>query len=227
MRKWYLDCVTRQGEPVVLYHAQVRWGALALRYASVLGGATSLRHTPEPRVEGDTVTFRAPRLGIDGTWRALAPAHEERLSDGVEWWCVQPRAKVSLRLGDRALSGLGYVETLTLTRPPWRLPFDELRWGRFCAADRGAVWIEWRGAHPLDLALIDGAPAGFAPGRLGLHDHRVLRSGRIGETALAMVPRLERLPGRILGLSETKWLSRGALAGSEGWAIHEVVRWPR
>ena len=227
MRKWYLDCVTAGGEPAVLYHARIRWGAFALRYASVLGGGTTLRSTPEPRVEGDTVVFRAPGLGIDGTWRALAPAHERLLTDGVEWRCVQPRAQVSLRLGGRALSGLGYVEVLTLTRVPWRLPIDELRWGRFCAADTGAVWIEWRGAHPLKVALVDGAPADFTPERLRLHGDRVLRSGRIGETALAMIPRLDRLPGRIVGLSETKWLSRGALAGSEGWAIHELVRWPR
>jgi hypothetical protein len=134
---------------------------------------------------------------------------------------------VSLNIAGRPVTGLGYVEVLTLTLPPWRLPIDELRWGRFCAADGGAVWIEWRGPHPLKLGLLDGAPAPFMPERLGLRDHRVLRSGRIGETALAMIPRLDRLPGRVLGLSETKWLSRGALAGSEGWAIHEVVRWPR
>jgi hypothetical protein len=56
----------------------------------------------------------------------------------------------------------------------------------------------------------------------------VLRSGRIGDTALSILPDLASLfPGRIVGLFETKWLSRGALGGERGWAIHEVVRWPR
>ena len=224
LRKWYLDCVTAAGEAVVLYQARLRWGPLALRYASLLGGRTTLRATPEPSVEGDTVRWSAPRLAVTGTWRGLAPERRENLVPGVEWRCVQPRARASLQIAGREVSGLGYVELLILTVPPWRLPIDELRWGRFCSEDRGAVWIEWRGAHPLRVALIDGVPADFHAGSLRLHDERVLRSGRIGET---VIPRLRRLfPARIARLSETKWVSRGELAGSEGWAIHEVVRWP-
>jgi hypothetical protein len=92
MGKWYLDCVTAEGESVVLYQAQLRWGALAIRYASVLGGGTTLRAISEPSVDGDTVAWSAPRLGVEGTWRALAPARRETLFPGVEWRCVQPRA---------------------------------------------------------------------------------------------------------------------------------------
>lgn len=125
MRKWYLDCVTAEGESVVLYQAQLRWGALAIRYASALGGGTTLRATAEPSVDGDTVAWSAPRLGVEGTWRALAPARRETLFPGVEWRCVQPRARVSLLFDGRRLSGLGYVEMLTLTVPPWRLPIEE------------------------------------------------------------------------------------------------------
>jgi hypothetical protein len=224
LRKWYLDCVTAAGETVVLYQARLSWGPLALRYAGVLGGHTTLRATPEPSVDGDTVSWNAPRLALEGTWRAVAPERRESLLPGVEWRCVQPRARVSLQIGGRKLTGLGYVELLTLSIPPWRLPIDELRWGRFCSEERGAVWIEWRGPHPLRVALVDGARADFDPETLRLHDDRVLRSGRIGKT---VIPRLKRLfPSRIARLSETKWLSRGSLAGSEGWAIHEVVRWP-
>ena len=75
----------------------------------------------------------------------------------------------------------------------------------------------------------------FAAGgvRLTLGESTVLRGGVLAETALPMIPGVQRLfPFRILRTRECKWLSRGVLkrpdAGAgNGWAIHEVVRWPR
>jgi hypothetical protein len=60
--------------------------------------------------------------------------------------------------------------------------------------------------------------------RVRFVDQRVLREGAIGETVLAIVPGLERFPGRILGLSETK---RYARTPSGGHVIHERVEWPQ
>jgi hypothetical protein len=136
------------------------------------------------------------------------------------------------------VEGLGYVEELVMTVPPWRLPIDSLRWGRFASARSGLTWIEWRGAHPLRLALLDGKPADLASASeeqvdaggssLSLSAAAVLRSGRIARTALSGIPGLARtFPLGILGLEETKWRSRGTLGADQGWAIHEVVRWPR
>ena len=158
----------------------------------------------------------------------VAPRFAAELTEGVHWDCVQPRARVELRMPDgRTLRGRGYAEVLSLSIAPWRLPIHELRWGRFAGERHGAVWIEWLGPHPLKLVLLDGARVDAMP-PLRLSDEVVLRSGRIGETALRLLPR--RLPG--LGLEETKWRSRGELAlpgepPDRGWAIHEVVRWPR
>ena len=242
LRKWYLDCIAEDGELAVAYCAELRWGALALSYASLLQlddaqgtrVRSTLRACPEPELAGQRLSWVAPALGISGTWDARASAFSAELSEGVRWECVQPRSQVELRLPDgRMLLGLGYAEILTLTIPPWRLPIRELRWGRFAGAEHGAVWIEWQGPHPVNLVLIDGAPAELSiDGVLRLSESRVLRSGRIGETALSIIPDLEKVfPGRIVGLEETKWRSRGALtlAGApveNGWAIHEVVRWP-
>jgi hypothetical protein len=67
---------------------------------------------------------------------------------------------------------------------------------------------------------------------LSLDRRDVLREGAIGATVLAAVPELvKRVPGRLLGVHERKWRSRGVLERPhrpplEGWAIHEVVRWP-
>ena len=246
LRKWYLDCVAEDGEVLIAYQAELRWGRLSLRYASVLqldGARSTLRDCPAPRLSGERISWEAPALHLSGTWDALAPAAEVELIPGVRWRCLQPRSRVELRVGGRPLRGLGYAEELELTIPPWRLPIDELRWGRFAGESHGAVWIEWRGPHPLSLTLIDGVRAeairiaedGIRAGsaELRLTEPRVLRSGRIGETALSIIPDLSKLfPGRIVGLEETKWRARGTLEvpsaeAEQGWAIHEVVRWPK
>jgi len=227
LAKWYLDCVTDEGEAVIAYRAELRWGAVAIGYASVLRHRektevrSTLRACPLPELRGDELLWEAPPLRIEGRWRALAPAARETVSQGVDWICVQPRSEVELRLDGRTLRGLGYAEELKLTVPPWKLPIDELRWGRWVAKDRGLVWIDWRGPHSKKVSI------GGEPSELALDEGRVLRSGAIGETALSIIPDLHKVfPGRIVGLHETKWLARGRIGSSEGWAIHEIVKWP-
>jgi hypothetical protein len=250
LRKWYFDCVSEDGDAVIAYRAELRWEAVALQYASFLhappGTAprvrSTLRRCPAPSVEADLVRWDAAPLEISGTWERAAPAFSTELLRGpagdVLWRCEQPRGRARIRLpSGHAVEGFGYVEELSLTLPPWRMPIDELRWGRFTSAGAGLTWIEWRGPHPLRLALLDGRgvelssadEARVEVGRasLALSDKRTLRSGRIGATVLSIIPGLERIfPLRVLGLEETKWLSRASLGPCSGWAIHEVVRWP-
>lgn len=265
LSKWYLDCVAADGETVIAYVADLGWSGLALRYTSVLdhrGGETrvsrSLRGYESPAADGDTLTWSSTPLGVHGVWRAIVPPVEEAIlasADGsVAWRCVQPASLVALRVADgeggppRAVNGLGYAEELTLTIPPWRMPIQELHWGRFVSAldDAGEhaslVWIDWRGPHAARVVCFGGArvEAEVSAERVALSggttlslDRRdVLREGAIGATVLAAIPQLSaNLPGRILGVHERKWRSRGVLerpgrSPVEGWAIHEVVRWP-
>jgi len=249
LRKWYLDCVAEDGALAIVYCAELRWRSLALRYASLLQfddarGATvrsTLRGCPEPRADGRKLFLDAPALDLSGRWEALDPPASTTLLAGVQWDCVQPRSQVELNLPQGVLRGLGYAEMLTLRVAPWSLPIDELRWGRFAAKEHGAVWIEWRGPHPVRVVLIDGAASDgkiteraiSVPGApLRIEPGRVLRSGRIGETALSIIPDLASIfPGRIVGLEETKWRSAATMelqqARHDGFAIHEVVRWPK
>jgi hypothetical protein len=68
---------------------------------------------------------------------------------------------------------------------------------------------------------------------VSLFENSVLREGALVKTALSMIPGINKLfPLRILQARECKWLSRGLLKQpdaeeSRGWAIHEVVRWPK
>jgi hypothetical protein len=151
-----------------------------------------------------------------------------------------PRARATLALGERRLTGWGYVEHLDLTLRPWRLPIDELRWGRFASAAGGIVWIHWLGAHPLSLVLVNGrevtdtqiseSAIRWRGGSLHLLPGRTLRRGPLGSTVLRSAPLLNAMaPRAARALDEHKIVSRAelSLSGapvSSGWSIHESVR---
>jgi hypothetical protein len=166
----------------------------------------------------------------------------------VEWNCLQPTAAAEIDLGNgRRIAGLGYVEHVTLSIPPWRLPIDELRWGRFLSAKEALVWVDWRGEKPLHLIFHNGkeletteiTDRGIeARGlTLSLVEKVVIREGPLVTTVLSAIPGIQQLfPVRILGSHECKWLSRGVLKKkwatdsirakdmvTTDWAIHEVV----
>jgi hypothetical protein len=255
LSKWYLDCVSDDGSAFIGYVASLRWRGLSLNYASALQYGhereveteTTLQESAIPQVKGSCVQWSSSRLGLTGSWEATAQPIKRILLElpagSIEWNCLQPRARADLRLDDgRRLAGLGYVEHLTISIPPWQLPFDELRWGRFLSTEDALVWINWRGAHSLNLSFHNGVEArtarftnqGLETGEMSLAfgDHKVLREGDLVETALSSIPGIHRLfPFRILRTRECKWLSRALLKrapaeSSAGWAIHEVVRWP-
>jgi hypothetical protein len=258
LSKWYLDCVGDGGDVFIAYAAEVRWRALSIRYTSTLiqraGSATqiaaTLRSAPPPALDGDTLAWSAPALDVSGRWTALAPERSDTVlateEGAVTWRCLMPKARAEIAFGARSsppIRGLGYAEHLSLTLPPWQMPIDELRWGRFLSDDAALVWIDWRGPHTHRLVLLDGVatgPARFDDGGITLGDGaarlsftapRVLREGALGKTALAILPAVETiLPVRILATEERKWVARGALerggTRTEGWVIHEVVRWP-
>lgn len=180
-------------------------------------------------------------MHVEGSWRRRTGGITIRLLDApeglVEWQCVMPAADAEVRVNGEEFRGLGYVECLTMTMPPWRLPCDELRWGRALAPGRSTVWIDWKGGQGQRWAVSDGLllPAtACSDGGLELGDgrsltlghRRTIRDGTIGEV-LSTIPGLGSLvPRRVRNARETKWLSRADWSdGTAGWSIHEVVRW--
>lgn len=254
LSKWYLDVVADDGALAIGYTARLALGPLVIDYASLLAcnpsGAvttkTSLRRSKPPRIEGETISWNAPNLGVSATFRARERSVRETLlarDDGrVEWTCHAPSATVEASVDGRPLRGLGYAEHLALDIPAWRLPIRELRWGRALGESDSLVWIDWRGDdYEMQFAIAGGKRLeGFAVDIDGLRDatgnplvqlgeHVTLREGTIGKTALAVLSRdvLERVPGKALLLDEHKWRSRAEFAsGKHGFAIHETVRWP-
>jgi hypothetical protein len=253
LTKWYLDCVADGGDTVMLYWASLTWGLLRLHYGSALirradGTARevrTLRPGPAPHTDGEGhLRWACQRLEAHGTWHGCSPSVDRTLLDDpagfVRWHCLMPRATATVRFGATTITGLGYAELLSMTLPPWRLPCDVLRWGRYVAPDDDAVWIAWQGSTDRTWAFRRGtaqAPADvrddcvdLGPAHLTISDDRVLRTGPLIQTALRPLRMLVSLLPRWRTATETKWLGRGTLAApgdsSTGWVIHEAVHWP-
>lgn len=256
LEKWYVDC-TDDVRTAIVYWTAVRWRGLSITWHSVdvyAPAATTLHHHSLARVAAPA------RSGVDGwiRWNSDAircsaeceplqsPFYARLHSDdgAVDWHCEAAAAHARIDVnGSRPVIGLGYAERLRLTVPPWHLKIDDLRWGRWVAADgtHNMVWIDWRGLHPLTMAFADGMPrhapvvsdSDVAAGELSLslEDRQTLVARELGEIINPIRPLAAVVPQSLLRAGEVKWRSRGIAAGfvggtCEGWAIHEVVRFP-
>lgn len=251
LSKWYFDCVSDDGEAFIGYSAEMRWRTLSIDYTSTLHyrrnrkvrAATSLRKIGPPRVEDSYLQWGSNHLGVIGKWIPITQPIERTLVESeagnIEWNCLQPNAKAEIAVDSYRIEGRGYVDHVTMTIPPWQLPFDQLRWGRFHANSDSMVWLDWQGGNEINLAFHNGAPVeslvidahGLRARDLSLEldTGDVLREGPLLKTALAKVPGIDKaFPESILHTYECKRLSRGMLRTSPmtakpGWAIHEAV----
>lgn len=248
--KWYLDCVTDEGDVAIVYCAEMRWHGFHAVACSILSGNESGVSTRTAisryRIirDGTLISAELPRLGISGRWEAASAPVErtvyEQGSGRVQWNCLQPRSAVRVRVGNKELSGLGYAECLTVTIPPWQLPMRWLRWGRFVSPQDSLAWVDWQGSHNTSFAVLNGRedrPVAVSQSAVTLQCATLridpglpLRSGRLGSTVLPGASGLAKLfPSSIFNVEEHKWRSRGELTTNErtsaGWVIHEVVHW--
>ena len=255
LSKWYLDIVTEDGAVAILYAARLRWGRLRASYASLLldvpGGMprehATIRQVERPRLLGDELTWQSDQLEVRGTWRRAAPPIRRNLlrtaSGAIQWACHMPLARATVRCGDAVLSGFGYVESLRLSLPPWRIPFNTLRWGHHVSEGRSLVWIAWTGREQRrwvwldgdeqpDAELTDDGLRGLAHGEaLRVEACRVVRDRRVLAAIANVLPALgRRLAGPLARMHEIKRVdhsafNRATATTDHGWALHEVVTW--
>lgn len=259
LKKWYFDGVSDDGRALIGYSARLRWNALEVHYASYLylpaaGPARSesrYRGAEDPEIKDQTIRWGDKRLGVQGEWVCAAAPLRARLHESeagwLDWHCHQPVSRCRIELqGEPPIEGWGYAECLEMTLPPWKLDFDELRWGRFAHPDNPLVWIELKGADTRRW-VFDGA--GLASGS-SVSDTAISVAG--GQKTLlleapavieeeqkfaAVLRELDRwLPGfdritplQFLRARETKWRSAGVLlvdgaVQQRGWVIHELVK---
>lgn len=249
LSKWYLDSITPTGDTVIGYTGSIAWGPVHLNYSSCLNcisdrvtTSQTLRRQREPYIENFCLHWSSKHLSFNGIWLSGAKPLQARIYDSpagsIDWRCIHPRA-CSVVNGNH---GLGYAEHLSMTLPPWQFPIQTLRWGRFLSESDWIVWITCRGEYSFQVLYRNGELAVatsikddiivFRDGAcLTLDRGLTLRQGPLGTTALSKIPKLsDTFPARLLNLDECKWRSRAVYScgqsQTEGWAIHEVVRWP-
>lgn len=255
LEKWYLDCVTPDGAVLIGYAARLDWGLVRLSYGARM---TKAKDHPLAQhqslsfgtlVDGTgTISWANDRLKVRGEWTGgepIAPTVVVNEPAGrIEWQCLGANCAVEVCSNGQAMVGTGYVEKLTMTIPPWKLPFTELRWGRFISDDRSShlVWIDTRGAVPRTWVWVDsGAPvAGIVDGdgvRTDTADvvflaSAPLRSENVADGLLGgLQPMKKLLPEGIRAIQEDKHIStctaRVEGVESKGFSINEVVTWGR
>ena len=251
--KWYLDCVSPDGTVFVAYAARLKWGPIRLSYGATItrakDGRLLQRQSPSfGRLNQGrgSISWCNDRLEAGGEWTGGEPIARTVIVDGasgrIEWQCLSANGAVDVRADGRAITGAGYAEKVSMTIPPWKLPFSELRWGRFISDDRNdyMVWIDLRGRTERNWIWVNSGEAGTGTvdgdgvrtdgAELTLGSSQTVRAGNIARMLLGRFEFLKRLfPERLWAIQEDKQASSSLLRtdGSEsrGSSIHEVVRW--
>lgn len=209
---------------------------------------SSLRKHPSPSLKNNCLTWNPSKLRAQGTWHRIDPPFKRTLLNAgvgaIRWECFQPKSNAEILIGSKKIiTGLGYAEKLDTTIKPWELPFNELRWGRFLSQKDTIIWVNWKGDTNCNLLFHNGKSMKDAivsdecvninqsEFLLTFSSKLVLRKGPLISTAFSNFPSLIGIfPNKILNTYECKWRSRGILKKenkkiSEGWVIHEVIRW--
>jgi hypothetical protein len=255
LHKWYLDVVTDEGDTLVTYAARLRWRQLRLSYAAVLHSppsgpareASSFGRVGRPQLEDDLLIWEHAPLHLCGRWRRTSPAVRRtllRTGDGaIRWTCHQPSARATVECEGRTLDGVGYVECLSLTIPPWKLPFRTLCWGRHASDRHAVVWIDWSGRDGRQFIWLDGVEQlgarldgasvrGLADGAelqvRWLRD--ICRRPALARLSDHLPIGIQRLMTPLHGMREHKQLARSAIIRNgtpldRGWTVFEEVAW--
>lgn len=255
--KWFLDFVSPQGEAMIFYAAKLKWRSLTVPYTSWLhyhpeNGVTErsrFRRVCMPEKHEKWINWEDPGFDVAGSWEALGEPLESRIFQSEEghldWKCFQPASKVKLKINGKILIGSGYAEQLIMTIPPWRLPMQELRWGRFVSETDHLVWIEildddkkqwiWWNGQRMGNGLIDDDRILIPEikAELQLKREVTLNSDKnifsVVRQLHSYLPGFNKIiPTSFLMADNYKWLSRGqwlrpGRAGISGTAIHEWV----
>lgn len=257
LNKWYLDLVTDSGEAIICYIANLKWHGIPINYTSIISyhpeaGThvdSRLSNVVFPVVDPDQISWKDPKFEIEGIWKNNSRVIHERIFESEEgildWHCYQPSSKVKLTFKNKTYTGKGYVEQLILSIPPWHIPMDYLRWGRYIGNEYNVVWIQLLSHHPKqwlwlngekvpDVAIDDKTLTLEQEGlKLEMNQCVVMES----ETKILSVVKflIDHIPGinkiipvKFLMAQETKWLSKSKLLKREdqistGMSIHELV----
>lgn len=257
LNKWFLDFIGDSGEIMIFYAAKLSWKGFTVRYGSWLNcdhdtgvrERSHIRNVQFPEKKDNLISFHDDEFNVSGSWESAVNPLFARLFDAevgyLDWYCHQPASRVQLNIKGKIVNGDGYVEQLILTAPPWHIPMDDLRWGRFRSEQDAMVWIEIRsetkqqwvwlnGEHVTDCIITDDQISSVDGNfYLKLDCGCKLESGakiyRVMRNLLHHLPGFGQIvPAGLLMAHNQKWVSKGELhrngePACPGAAIHEWV----
>ncbi len=258
LSKWYLDCVNENGLVFIGYAAKLWWKGLSVPYNSKLislpDGSVSrearFKNLSDPDYDDDEIRWRDSKLKLNGIWKRVRAPLYARLFDSedgyLDWYCYHPVSQVEIFLEDyNHIKGFGYSEQLVITVEPWKIPMDQLRWGRYISQNDSLVWVGinaespkvwvWLNGKQMEDAQIsddlitvpvEGIELQMDRGRILENEKKILQ---IVKAILLWLPGFNKVMTKsFLNADEIKWLSKGKLKKygkriSNGWVIHELV----
>jgi hypothetical protein len=261
LEKWFLDCTSDDGEALIFYAAKLKWGRWTVPYTAILyygedGNMTNKSRYSRvniPEKNDQTILWSDSQFGVEGKWLAMASPLKARVFESEEgyldWNCFQPASKVELNYKNKIIKGNGYVEQLIMTIPAWKIPMDELRWGRYLSPTDNMVWIElkkntlkqwlWLNGEKIQEAVISDDQI-FIPSKdISVEFDRsvVLESEKkilsVVETLVNYIPGFNKImPLQFLMADEFKWFGNGVFKKSNkfqnsGKTIHEFVNFKK
>ncbi|MDX1762523.1 MAG: hypothetical protein R3218_10245 [Christiangramia sp.] len=257
LNKWFLDFIGNNGESMIFYAAKLSWKGMTVHYASWIHYhpekdfkiRSHFRNVQIPEKKDMQITWHDDKFMISGSWEAIGKPLQARIfedDDGyLDWNCFQPASKVRLKIKDKVTEGIGYVEQLILTTPPWHIQMDNLRWGRFHSLSDTMVWIELRkenkqqwlwlnGEKIINCSIEDDQIRSQEKNFLLNLDRGVVleyekKIYHVVHKLLRYLPGFNKLmPTNFLMAQNNKWLSKGEFQNkgnpvTQGMAIHEWV----
>ncbi|MBS1525409.1 MAG: hypothetical protein JST19_07160 [Bacteroidetes bacterium] len=253
LHKTYLDCVDDAGNCFILYDASIRLLFLKIGYSALVfsdrnNNLTEISSFRRSNIAKNDrrLSFSNKRLKISGQWDAAGHPVESLLyrhgKGIVHWDCHHPSAHCIIDYQGHHFSGLGYGETLFLSIKLWRLPIEELKWGRFLAPGIAITWIQWKGKNPINRIYLNGRK--YNDAEYGTHS--VIFNGGTSQLEFSRIScisqakfsgHLSKMPLLKLFLNkatlnslESKYKAKSTFrdAGGvihHGWVIFEVVKW--
>lgn len=252
LQKWYFDCVGPHGKVFIGYAAKLRLYLISLNYGctiTVKNGKSEQKQSfsfGKLKENKECLEWSNNSLGLNGKWIGKNGTNKNILYQGKEgkivWQCLKPNASVLINQDGKIIEGVGYVEKLYITVPPWKLPFEELRWGRFISNNKKKylIWIDWKGElsknwiwteKEISSGIIKDNTISTKKQKLILYDSKAIRLGKVSDSLLGKLKFLSNLfPKKMSNIDERKYLNSGDLFlkdGSKisGSSINEIVKW--
>lgn len=256
LSKWYADLADAFGNLFIIYIGRIKYGRLNIYYSSFLRHnpgcisceSYSIKKYEQPVITESSFAWKSDELGLEINYRQKGNSVKKDIYTSpegyIKWHCLQTASDCEIISGqEETYKGTGYVERLDMTLKPWKLPFNELRWGRFISESDSVIWIDYKGHNRLSL-LLNGeneySDAVFSEEKVSFNGGNNIilfrspsdiKNGEIISSTFSKIPLINKIiPSGLLKIHEHKMTAEGELfcgqnkTGS-GRAIYEVVRW--